>query len=273
MTPPIRATPRRPRWTLRLLLGAVAWWALTSPTPAAAQAAPVVTDLSALPFAVGERLTYTVHAGRLGKLGTGSMWVTDTANLRGTAVWILHFGFQARKGPIKVVNKSESWIDPRRMASLRFHKHERHPLSNHDEQIEMFPAEQRWEGSDGSAGTSLSNLPLDELSFIYFLRTLPLDSGTTLELDRHFDENRNPTVIRVLGHETVETPAGSFRTIVVEMRVKDRRYKGEGVIRFNFSDDACRLPIRIESAAPMVGKSVLTLESHTHAPSHFAVRP
>jgi hypothetical protein len=52
----------------------------------------------------------------------------------------------------------------------------------------------------------------------------------------------------------------------VEMRVKDpRRYKGEGVLRIHLTDDACRIPVRIESTMPVLGTTVLTLESHTHA--------
>jgi hypothetical protein len=46
------------------------------------------------------------------------------------------------------------------------------------------------------------------------------------------------------------------------MRVRDsRRYKGEGVIRINLSDDAMRIPVRIESAMPVVGTAVMTLQS------------
>ena len=50
-------------------------------------------------------------------------------------------------------------------------------------------------------------------------------------------------------------------TVLVEMRVRDsRRYKGEGVIRINLSDDAVRIPIRIESAMPIIGTAVMTLD-------------
>jgi hypothetical protein len=47
------------------------------------------------------------------------------------------------------------------------------------------------------------------------------------------------------------------------MRVRDpRRYRGEGVIRVNLSDDACRIPVRIESRMPVVGAAVMLLASH-----------
>ncbi|HEY0972268.1 MAG TPA: DUF3108 domain-containing protein [Gemmatimonadales bacterium] len=227
-------------------------------------------DAGRRPFEAGERLTYRVSAGKLGRLGRGSMWISEGADVRGRETLVLHFGFQARVGPIKVVNETESWIDAARMASLRFHKHERHPLSDHDEEVELFPERREWRAADGSSGESPTDAPLDELSFIYFLRTLPLERDTTFTLDRHFDVARNPTVIRVAGREVVQTEAGTFPTIVVEMRVKDRRYRGEGVIRLNLSDDVRRLPVRIESSAPIVGKTVLTLESHVQGPTSFA---
>ena len=38
------------------------------------------------------------------------------------------------------------------------------------------------------------------------------------------------------------------------MRVKDpRHYEGEGMIRLYLTDDACRLPVRIESTVPGIG--------------------
>lgn len=36
----------------------------------------------------------------------------------------------------------------------------------------------------------------------------------------------------------------------------------EGIIRIDLSDDECRIPLRIESAMPLAGTAVLTLESH-----------
>ena len=57
----------------------------------------------------------------------------------------------------------------------------------------------------------------------------------------------------------------SFQTIEVEMRVRDpERYSGgEGVIRFHLTDDARRIPVRIESSMPVGGRVVLSLQSGT----------
>jgi hypothetical protein len=238
-------------------------------------ALPVCLVLAAVPGALsaqgglavvpGERLTYVVRVARLGTVGRGSMVVEGPADVRGTATYLLRFAFQTRVGPVKVVNETDSWLDAASGAVLRYHKHERSPLSKHDESVELYPAERRWEGADGAAGESPSAQPMDELSFIYLIRTLPLEVDSTYQLARHFDAARNPVVIRVVGRDTIATPAGRFATIVVEMRVKDpRRYRGEGTLRFHLTDDERRVPVRMESTMPVVGAVALELESRTH---------
>jgi hypothetical protein len=212
----------------------------------------------ALPFAVGERLVYDGRVRGIG--GRGTMWIAGPVDVRGVATYELHFDFFARVGPLTVSQKSTSWLDPVRMAAMRFEKRERHLLVRRQESVDLFPDERRWRTSAGATGSSPTSAPLDELSFIYFVRTLALTPDTALRLDRHFDLDRSPTIVRVLQREQVTTPAGSFNTVVVEMRVRDpQHYKGEGTIRFSISEDGCRLPVRIESNIPDAGNVVLTL--------------
>ena len=233
---------------LVIVLGALA--ALGNELPA--------QENSALPFRVGERLVYD---GRVrGITGRGTMWIDGPVDVRGVPTYELHFDFAARVGPLTVSQKSTSWLDPERMAAMRFQKRERHLLTRREESVELFPDERLWRAKDGESGASPTTAPLDELSFIYFIRTLPFSSDSTLRFARHFDPERSPTFVRVLGREQVDTPAGSFGTVVVEMRVRDpQHYKGEGRIRFSISDDRCRLPVRIESTIPDAGTVVLTL--------------
>jgi hypothetical protein len=182
---------------------------------------------------------------------------------------VLRFAFDARRGPVRATDRTESWLDPARVAVLRFRKHERHVLSRHDERVELNPATGRWTADDGEQGETASAAPLDELSFMFFLRTLRADGDSAWSLDRHFDARRNPTVVRVVGRESIVTGAGTFRAVVFEMRVKDpRRYRGTGVIRIALSDDHCRIPLRIESEMPVVGRATLTLTAQNHATMH-----
>lgn len=226
-----------------------------------------------LPFAIGERLTYRVSVGSL-RVGEGVMSVQGPEDVRGTPTMVLRSEVHARIGLVKAVDRAESWLDPVRMAALRFRKRERRPFSGGDEQVELYPEEQRWQSARGDGGESPSNAPLDELSFIYFVRSLPLVADTTYRIARHYDQARNPVEVRVIGRDTVRTGAGTFSTIVVEMHVKDsRRFHGDGTIRLHLSDDTCRIPIRIETSMPVIGATVLTLESYTRSPAHLAHMP
>jgi hypothetical protein len=216
-----------------------------------------------LPFAVGERLEYVARAPH-GLKGKATMWIEGPVQVRGVETMVLRFDFSTRVGFVKISDRTTSWFDPVQMAALRFDKQERRFMARHAEHVELVPATREWMAADGRTGRSPTSQPLDELSFIYWLRTIQLAPAETLTLERHFDPARNPTVVRSLGRGRVETPLGAFVTRDVEMRVRDaRNYKGEGVIRFSFSDDACRRPVRIESTIPEAGTVVMTLANAT----------
>ena len=259
---------RNPVRLARKVLPLVAVLELTAIIGASAQS-------TELPFDVGERLRYRVSVGKLGAVGRGEMSVSGPVDVRGTSTLLLRSEIHAKFGFMKSTERAESWIDPTRMAALRYQKRTRGAFSRDDEQlVELYPEDQRWQDQRGNQGQSPTSAPLDELSFIYFLRTLPLGSDTVDRVVRHYDRDRNPIAVRVMGRDTVRTKAGTFATIVVEMRVKDpRRYGGEGVIRLHLSDDADRYPVRIESSVPVVGATVLTLESYTRPPQHLATQP
>ena len=190
------------------------------------------------------------------------MWVEGPVDVRGTSTYLLRFDSRIRIALLSAVSSSSSWFDPLRGSSLRFLKHERNPLTHNDESVDLFPDQKEWKSAKGDSGLSPSSTPLDELSFMYFIRTLPMTPGAIYSFDRHFDAARNPTTVKVIRHEIIPTPMGELRVILVEMRVRDpRHFKGEGVIRIHLTDDDCRLPARIQSTMPVVGTAVLTIAS------------
>ena len=239
-------------------LWCVALAGFAAPSMARAQSAP------RLPFAPGEELVFEIRSSRFGNVGRARMAVAGPESVRGHEAYVLHFDFRTRITFFTVEDSTRSWIDPLRMASLRYRKRERQPLSSRDEEVEIHPEERRWEAADGRSGRSPTTAPLDELSFIYFLRTLPLAAGEVREFDRHFDPERNPVVVRMIGRESLRAPVGDFETLVVEMQVHDSgRFGGEGVMRFHLTDDERRLPVRIESSVPIAGTLVMDLVQAT----------
>jgi hypothetical protein len=243
---------RRRAGRIALALGAV----LCASDAAAQQAS--------LPFAPGEQCVYR-GSNRLGRIGTGTMAVEGPVQEGGRRTYLLRFDFRGRVGPAVISDQSRSWWDPSALASVRYSKRERSPLSSVTQEVRMDPAARRWTGTDGQGGQMATAAPLDELSFIYFLRTLRLADGDSYSFTRHYQPGRNPVTVRVVGRERMRVPAGEFQAIEVEMRVRDpERYNGgEGVIRFHLTDDARRIPIRIESSMPVGGRVVLSLQSGT----------
>jgi hypothetical protein len=203
-----------------------------------------------------------VSVAKGGKVGTATMWIEGPVDVRGTSTYLLRFDSRIRIAFLSAVSRSSSWFDPLRGSSLRFFKHEQNPLTRSDESVELYPDEKEWRSASGEVSPSLSSTPLDELSFMYFIRTLPMTPGATYRFDRHFDQARNPITVSVIRREVIPTPMGELRVILVEMRVRDpKHYKGEGVIRIHLTDDDCKLPARIETTMPVVGTAILTIDS------------
>lgn len=234
----------------------------SSATASALSGAPGAPSRPA--FALGEVLDYRVNVSRAGNVGQGQMRVEGPVMERGTLTWRLVFVMQAQRGPIKAIDRTTSWIDPTTFATTRFEKTERHPLSRDQETVEINAADQTWTRNHGESQALAAPLPLDELSFMYFLRGLPLEHDGTFTFSRHFDETRNPTVVYVRGEEMVDTPAGVFRTRVLDMHVRDpKRFQGAGVIRINLDMAGCHMPVRIMSKMPIIGTTTLTLTNVT----------
>ena len=242
--------------------------ALALLAPALVLASGLQAQSARIPFGVGEELVYRASSSRFGKLGTGTMSVTGPEEVGGRRAFVLGFDFDGRMGPAVIRDRTRSWFDSRAMASVRYTKTERSPLGSRSEDVRMDLGDRQWASARGERGAIPTAAPLDELSFLFFIRTLPLEAGATYDLNRHFDTRRNPVRVKVLGRREVTVPAGRFRTVAVEMRVHDpERYKDgrQAVIRLYLTDDECRIPVRIESSMPFVGSVTMALQAATHA--------
>src|SRR5262245_47076999 len=87
-----------------------------------ASATTAQAQSSALPFDVGERLRYRVSVGKLGSVGEGEMSVSGPVDVRGTETVLLKSEINAKIGFLKSSERTASWIDPTRMAALRYQK-------------------------------------------------------------------------------------------------------------------------------------------------------
>ncbi len=213
-----------------------------------------------VPFAIGERATYEVHFGKL-KVGTGTMEVLGIEDIRGRPSW--HTRFRIRGGiPFyRVDDVLESWIDREHFHSLRFVQDLEEGGKVRERRFEICPDRQVFREGDGEDEKSVAS-PLDDGSFIYFVRTIPLEEGQTYEFDRYFRPDRNPVKVRVLGRETIRVPAGTFKTIVIQPVIKAKGiFSEQGEARIWLSDDSQRIMVQMKTKTK-IGSLNLYLKSN-----------
>ena len=90
--------------------------------------------------------------------------------------------------------------------------------------------------------------PLDDGTFLYFIRTLPLAVGQTYSFNRYFKPDRNPVTIKVLRKERISVPAGEFDAIVVQPVINAKGIFAEnGRAEVWLSDDKNRIMLQMKS--------------------------
>jgi hypothetical protein len=106
----------------------------------------------------------------------------------------------------------------------------------------------------------------DTLSSLFYFRSIPLRVGTSHEIDIFDCKKLMNTEVRILRREEVETPLGSFKTVVIKLLIKS-----EGIARTDdmfmwLTDDERRLPILIKSKVK-IGSITTTLVGGSYWPS------
>jgi Protein of unknown function (DUF3108) len=215
------------------------------------------------PFGPGEKAEYQVKLGGIG-VGNGSMEIFPIELVNG------HYTYHARLHvhgglPLaRVDDKLDSWIDVSGLFSRRFEqnvheiRYRRHRIYDFDPANRTF----RQRGSTESQPMP-TDRPLDDVAFLYYARTLPLKVGDTYTIPRYFKQDGNPVVLKVLRKETIEVPAGTFNTVVVQPIIQTDGLFGQGgQAEVYFSDDDRRILVYLRSRVPVVGSLSLHLRSY-----------
>lgn len=230
----------RPRWrsTIALIVGAVVAFPTADAQSDSVPPARVLT--------VGERLTYDVRFGPL-KVGRASMEVVGIEEIRGRRAW--HTRFQVSGGTLffRVNDVLESWIDVETFSSLRFRQQLSEGSSDRLYEYEIFPERATYIQKGKPERPSVSH-PLDDGSFLYFLRTVPLELGASYEFDRYFMPDRNPVRLEMLGRDTIDVPAGRFAALVVLPVIKAKGvFSQDGHAQVWISDDSSHVVLQMTS--------------------------
>lgn len=217
-----------------------------------------------MPFRNGERLVYETRVGLFGEVGEGWLEVgTDTVG--GMTTRHFRFGLQASTlfGAYKVDNLLQSWVDPGSLHSVRFQKDQQEPFYETHKVYDFLTDEGEWRLRDtDEVGPLSSEYPLDDVSIIYYVRTLPLNVGDRYVIEDYFREDGNPVVLEVLRTETVKVPAGQFETVVVRPIIQtDGLFAEEGEAELYFTNDSLKLLVMIKARVPVLRSLEFRLKS------------
>jgi hypothetical protein len=222
--------------------------------------ASVVSPMPApgkVPFRVGERLTYQAKVNFL-SAGAATMSVEDVEAVRGRPSYHTVFDVKGRVLFFHVADHYESWFDTTDLVSLHHVQHIDETKYSADRTYDFYP-DRRVYVRNGVENPSVAD-PLDEGSFIYFMRSIPLEVGKTYEFNRYYHLDRNPVVIKVERREHITVPAGEFDAIVVQPVIKSKGLFSEnGQAEVWFADDSTRQLLRLKSKLP-VGTLYLELK-------------
>ncbi len=269
------------RWATRgrcrcVAIALGAFLAVPSPVPVLGQGSPPADDMvpeSAWTFTLGETLTYSVAIGRF-KLGEARLSVHGLEIIAGHEV--VRTTLSMKGGPpfYRIENYWSSWIEPGSMRSHRFEKSIREGPNRYsdryflDQETGTYTAEhwsedlESFQPSLAEEGSPMPENAIDEIAFLYVVRTLPLEPGDEYRLYNYFKADANPIVVRVLGRERIRVPAGHFETVVVEPIISDLGiFQAKKKPRVWITDDERRLIVKLQTSAA-VGPVALNLTDY-----------
>lgn len=238
-----------------MVLGAVATnanaqsYAVTDAPPSTSALPFPSVDPQVVPFGVGETAVYDVKFGSV-RVGTAMTEVKGIEDVRGIRAWHTVFTLHAGTLFFKVNDVFESWIDRSSFSSLRFYQTQDEGSNERRKRYEIYPDRGIYVEMDKKPPRQHEGVkdPLDDGSFLFFIRTVPLEVGNIYESNRYFRPERNPVRVRVVRKETVEVPAGTFKCIVVQPVIRTPGIFSEnGQAEVWLSDDPRHIPVQIKS--------------------------
>lgn len=208
--------------------------------------------MTAVPFGVGEVLEYRGKFGFI-PAGTAMLSVLPSDTVRGVNSWkfSLTSGIRVNAGLFKFDNSTTlmSWTGIDDFVSRRFTKRLEENGKVRNEDFRIFP-DSGFFRRNADAPKPTSKAPLDDVAFIYYLRTMPLEMKKVYKFDRYFRSEKNPVTVQVVKREEMELPDGTKVKCLVIHPVVDEpngMFSKTSDARIWLTDDARRIPVRIET--------------------------
>ena len=206
----------------------------------------ILPGQSAWPFQIGERLIYNVSFTGI-TAGQASLEVVNDTVVNNYHQ--LHIRFNARTtfpvSSIYTINDQvDTWLDSKYLYTKKLtkniregnYKNDSYTIIDYDQSIAI---------TNGDT-VIIDQFLRDSYSLFYFLRTIPLIIGETIDFTAFDGRKITPFQVITKTKETINTMAGTFPCLVVKpFREGTTLLKNKGDMMIWFSDDKIRLPIQI----------------------------
>ncbi|HET7631227.1 MAG TPA: DUF3108 domain-containing protein [Gemmatimonadaceae bacterium] len=198
------------------------------------------------PFDVGERMVYQGKFGWL-PVGRAEAVVEARDTVRGHDTYRIRFSVNGGPSWFGVHDNYTSWFDANTLVTYRYHQDIHEGRYKRNTTYEIIPESGIYVENGKDTSITVAS-PLDDESFIYFVRTVPLTVGAHYEWNRYFKADRNPVIVDVVRREEVEVPAGKFMCVVLKPTIKANGLFSEGGhAEIWISDDDRRILVQMKS--------------------------
>jgi hypothetical protein len=214
-----------------------------------------------IPFRVGEKLKYSVNWGNV-NAGSASLKVEDIIEYQGHEVYQVIVEAKSNKFFsvfYRVRDKLESLIDVKGIFSRRYwtkqdeghKKRERKYEFDHENNLATYKDKTYY----------IRYGIQDEVSAVFFIRTLDLQVGTPVYVDIFAKRKNWQVKCNVLRTEKIKVPAGKFDTILIEPELRFDGLMKKGKVKVWFTNDKRRIPVQIKSKI-VIGSITMKLKSY-----------
>ncbi|HEY2163124.1 MAG TPA: DUF3108 domain-containing protein [Gemmatimonadaceae bacterium] len=194
-----------------------------------------------------EQLVYSAYYGKL-RVGTGEMRLAGRDTVRGLSAWKAMFIIDGGIPGARLHDTTVTWFDSVTFNSMRFVQNVHDPGYHADRDTHIFPDDKTYRTKDGEIHPSVAD-PLDDMSLVYLVRTLPLEPGQCYVLSRYFKPESNPVVVHVVRRDTVEVPAGRFPAILLRPEIKTTGiFSQNGHAELWLADDSARTVLQLRTS-------------------------
>lgn len=235
--------------------------ALPPSLPSTPASVKEILPASPTPFRKGESLHFLVKYGLI-QAGTASLSVFEVSDSHGKPQWHLRALAQSSgffDHVYKVRNAIDSVWDQQDLYSHRYREDRVEGRHTSQNVIDFDLGAKVARYQNGKTYPIPSGVQ-DALSAFYYTRYQALPIGGSISFDYHASKVTQRLEVRVLGRDTVTTPAGSFRCVMIEPILRAGGiFRNKGRLVIWVTDDHRRIPVLMKSKV-MIGSISVVLQ-------------